>query len=78
LSSETSLTSISKEDLSKAHFRKSVGLYHLKEFDKALLEIEESLLLTSDPLLLKHKSLIKKEISDRDVKEKKMYQKMFE
>ncbi len=69
---------VKNEDLSKAHFRKSMSLYHLKDFENSLLEIEKSLALTpSDPLLLKQSALIKKEISERSIKEKKMYQKMF-
>ena len=65
-------------DLTKAHFRKSMGLYGLRDFNASLdSALEASKLSPSDPLISRHLKVVQKEISNRSVKEKKMYAKMF-
>lgn len=71
-------TLITSSDLTKAHFRKSMGLHGQRDLNASLEQAEKaSVLSPADPLIQRHLKIVQKEISERSIKEKKMYAKMF-
>lgn len=69
---------VTSSELTKAYFRKSMGLKGLKDLDKALESAKmASQLSPEDKLISREVVVIQKAIQDREAKEKAIYSRMF-